>query len=488
MDKARKEAEEYATHLEEELSTSKTSISEAAEELRAREEQAARQEAALDAAGKDGEDLRAKLQAMERELDESRSRAERSKREAEEYATHLEGEVESSKASTAEASESIRSLEEEVASLTTEIEDLRIMIDRNKQEADEYATHLEEQVESSKASVVEAAEELRAREEQALRLEDELAQTSSVLHKLRDELERAFFEVERLTMEKNRIAEEASALKVSLRDLTEAHQKLLEQSALKDDELKGILHEISVHPSTKSSGLQEVILNRQESLSPKGTDGTGHMIQKEKKKALRAARPNLTSAAQSLSMEHNEESENFEPEPKTLPAILRDQMRIKDDVIQNLREKLKEVSTTFDDFKMSAERSRTESADYATHLEEEIEMSKANIAEAVKSMQGLEEEVVKKDTLLSEESRERENYARKLNDLEFICRQRDEKIIDLEREIEKATWSSTKTRKEAEDYATHLEKENEISKVIIFLPRKFLPLLLCFFGCVLIFT
>jgi chromosome segregation ATPase len=172
-------------------------------------------------------------------------------------------------------------------------------------------------------------------------------------------------------------------------------------------------------------------------------------------------------------MEHNKQSENFEPEPKTLTAILRDQMRIKDDVIQNLREKLKEVSTTFDDFKVSAERSRTESADYATHLEEEIEMSKANIAEAVKSMQGLEEEVVKKDALLSEESRERENYARKLNDLEFICRQRDEKIIDLEREIEKANWSSTKTRKEAEDYATHLEKENEISKVIIFLPGSF---------------
>lgn len=209
-------------------------------------------------------------------------------------------------------------------------------------------------------------------------------------------------------------------------------------------------------------------MNQQAPLSPKGSEGSGLIVQKQKTKALRAARPNPTSAARAFSSQHAAGTENVETQVKSLPAILRDQMKAKDDEIDNLRLKLAESMSTFEDFKTSSERSRTESSDYATHLEEEVEISKASIAEAADAMQALEQDIVDKDRLLDAARADTQNSMQKLQDLELLCQERNKQITILKKEIESLTLVSKKAQKEAEEYATHLEEEVEISKVLLF--------------------
>jgi chromosome segregation ATPase len=482
LDRTKQEAGEYATHLEGEVESSKATIAEATQSIQALEEDLGRKEAEI-----------ASLQAA---LDKS-------KQEAGEYATHLEGEVESLQANTIEAArelnvreeqvvqyehslsvlqkdvdmsrvqmdsllqkligneESMKQVREREGQLMAKLDQAQATLEWTKQEAAEYATHLEEEVETSKASIMEAAEELKSREAQAARLEDALALSVSNVEQLQKDFDQVSLEVERLTIDRDSKAAEAIALGSSLADLTHAHEKLLQQIARRDDELAVLLKEASGAAHSKGSELQEVVMNRQDQNSPKSPDGAGFIFKKETKKALRAARPNSMSTSLAQSTQQAAEVNEPAAEVKSMTSILRDQMTKKDQEIITLHEKLEEMHADFEGLKLSAEKARRESEDYATHLEEEIETSKASIAEAAETMQALENDLVAKE--------------KELTALRLLSQEHQESITSLETKLQDVVSSAERAKKEATDYATHLEEEVESSKVQLVFPIRAAP-------------
>ena len=419
MEKTKQEASEYATHLEGEVESVQASMFEAAEELKRREEQAVRFEEQLSSLYKDMDLVRGEKEALEQSLSSKNA--------------------------------SLRELSQRSTDLTAELGAVQATLERTKQEAAEYASHLEQEVETSKASIMEAAEELKAREDQAARLEEELSLAVSNVQRLQKDYDRASLEVENLTIDRDSKMAEATSLGSSLTELTNVHEKLLQQSARRDDELALLLKDVSGLAPSKGAELQEVVMNRQEPDSAKSSEGVGFIVKKENRKALRAARPNPLSTAQAQSIQQAAEVNKTAVEAKSMTSILRDQMSKKDQEITHLQGKLDELQANFESLRLSTEKSRRESEEYATHLEEEVETSKNSIAEAAATMQALENDVITKDTEL---------IAARL-----VCQEHQESITNLETKLQDVMANAEKARKEATEYATHLEEEVETSKV-----------------------
>merc|ERR1719183_2821765 len=108
------------------------------------------------------EGLRVAAVALAAEVSGVRSSAEQSKTESQEYISHLETELQETKASVMEAAEELKAREEQADRLEAML-----------REKEEYISHLETEGQESKTSVMEAAEELKARDERTPARQDE---------------------------------------------------------------------------------------------------------------------------------------------------------------------------------------------------------------------------------------------------------------------------------------------------------------------------
>ena len=195
-----------------------------------------------------------------------------------------------------------------VKSLREANETLRLHAEKNKKEADDYAEHLKAEVEASKASILEAAAELKARDEQ----------------------------VERYQLKHASLSEDASNL-----------QKELEAAIAQS--------------SRDGRALEETVYKHQ-------------VLEEQLKKEKETVHLELSSTQEELAAVR-ENAMNLTGDTTELAAKLMQ----REQSVQDLDSKLQVLTAELDDVGSSAEKSKHQAQQYATHLQGEVESRKVRI-------------------------------------------------------------------------------------------------------------
>ena len=262
-----------------------------------------------------------------------------------------------------------------------------------------------------------------------------------------------------LSAERDGLVADLSLTRLSVEDLTLAHALLKQTVAQNEAELAGLLLS-----SPSRSDVSEAGKDENDPSQPNIPVRPPLFVKKEKTKGLRSARPGLASGARNLPAEITI-AEKPSPEGNHITFLVQEQLRNKDNEICLLSEQLTHLAKELEDMKIVADASRKECSEYATHLEEEVEVCKASIAEAVESMRALEEINTSKDDEIVAAKLKLRDSLKRLEDLEAICRNQEAKIFEITKQLDHSTMISKKSQKEAEEYAAHLEQEVEVSKV-----------------------
>jgi chromosome segregation ATPase len=167
MEQSKQEASKYAKILEGEVESGKAAIEWAEENM-----QLGKHPVTIEWA-EENIQLEEDVKRKEAEIASLQATMEQSKQEASEYATRLEGEVESGKATIAEVTQSMQALEEDVRRKETEIASLQAAMEKSKQEA--------------KATIAEATQSIRALEEDVGRKETEIASLHAAMDRSKQE-------------------------------------------------------------------------------------------------------------------------------------------------------------------------------------------------------------------------------------------------------------------------------------------------------------
>ena len=350
------------------------------------------------------------------------------------HAKDMEKELRSAEVKLAESETMIETLKAAFEQHTEEQKRAQLEVqagmDKGKKEAAEYATHLEKELETARGSIMEAAKELEGREE----------------------------EVRALSAERDGLVADLALARLSSEDLTHAHSLLKQTVAQNEAELAGLLLSSSSRLDVSEAGKDE-----NDPGQPNIPERPPVFVKKEKTKVLRSARPSLASGARNLPAEITI-AEKLSQEG-SITFLVQEQLKNKDHEICTLSEQLRHLEKELEDTKIIADASRRECSDYATHLEEQVEVSKASIAEAVESMRALEESNASKDDEVVAAKLELRDRVKRLEDLEVIYKNQEAKIFEITKQLDHSTMILNKSQKEAEEYAAHLEQEVEVSKV-----------------------
>jgi len=386
LDRRKEEARERARQAESEVESSKAVASEALARTQTLEEDVGRKEAEITS-------LQAALS--------------RTRQDASQDASRLEGAVESSKATIAVAMQRIQVLEEDVGQKRGEFASLQAAMDTTKREASKHVTSLEGEVEVLHANMMKVTQELKAREEQAMRDEESLST---------------------LLKDMDHVREDKEALEQSLR--------------AKDESLSG-LHQRVTEVTAELEGVR-AILNRTEQRANEYASRLQEEVDVSKAHIMEAA-------------EQAEELKSRENEVRKLTLRLKqteDRLRVASDQIESSG--------------LAAARSRSEASEHAVAIEK-LQAASAQArslaaAEALEVHSALhEEEMAQLQVALNTISCEKESLERTLHGKDLAVQELRQRIIRLTAELEGVRTTSNKMKQEAAEDAARLREEVERS-------------------------
>ena len=279
----------------------------------------------------------AEIASLQAELDKT-------KQEAGEYATHLEGEVEASKATLAEATQSIQALEQRGVKLTAKLDQVQATLESTKQEAGEYAAQLEEEIENAKASAEEASVELKSRDTVATRLAEELEKAQAKVRTLSVEVEASEQAVEKYR--------------------SEALEHVTAMAKLQQDVFRALDADISIEVSMEESE-QVVLTPKQRSMALRSAPAPPSVNMASQ--SLQS--PIVTSGAPDLS----QVAENIKS--------LKQEIALKSSELQHRDHDLVSLRAELEHSQKSHEKTINESAKYISILEYELETNKSKLAQ-----------------------------------------------------------------------------------------------------------
>ena len=572
-----RESQDYINHLEQQLEEANARILEAASQLQVREQQAERLEATLAAKENDALKLRALLQkvSVERKecvlaseaqslLKEEKAKsheavlAEQAANETQRYISHLEQELEQSKSCVLQAAQELRAGERQAElvesslvesrgraeELEAELGLVRSESDKRHKESQEYISVLEKQLEESKSIIMQAAQELRAWEQQGEKLESSVSEKENMIRELlmrkEAEMESHKNQVDLLTveldskrcleadLEKSRvtIAKAADDIKQlqerldnAMKEASDLSMQLEESKSMKSKEQ----FEAHDHAVVMESQLQaaedrvnEVTANLERIDLKVEALKVDEQIRNRQTKEIREynnlleiqleeSRREIVNTAEELSQLEKQavtlETQLLEKDDciKTLQAqiehITDDMVRVtskskssileaagelkareeqakgleeelgaREASMKELRERVEALTVELGEVRSRAEQSAVESREYTSHLEQEVEESKASVLEAAGELKAREEQAKG----LEEELGAREAS---MKELEAVLAERDGSIRGLQERLEVVTTemeslkaSAEKARSESTEYQSFLEAESETAK------------------------
>jgi chromosome segregation ATPase len=329
--------------------------------------------------------------------------------------------------------------EKKVLAMTKEIEAMRERAEKARDEATEYQSYLEQELETAKADVLDAANSLQELQDKYDWIEQEHQTLQNQNDELAGEKRLAVEELQSKLMEleekaSERLQDLATELGKAIENAAKSKQEAAEYSSFLEADLekcKGDIVQAASDMERLEQELKDVSRDRDEKA--------------EEIAKLQSSVEDLTKQVTSAKAAGRESAEYSSFLEADLEKSKGDIMQAAGDM-ERLEQELKDVSRDRDEkaaeiVKLQA--AGRESAEYSSFLEADLEKCKGDIMQAAGDMERLEQE-------LKDVSRDRDEKA--------------EEIAKLESSVEDLKASAEKRQKEQEDYASFLEQEVETSK------------------------
>ena len=392
--------------LEGEVASSKAAAAEAMAQIQALEEDARRKEReiiSLQAADEHARKLKDEEVAAQAEfLKAAAALEERSTRHQEEMA-QLQVDVDTVRAEKMDLEKAlhgkeqcVQELNQRIIELTAELEGVQVACSKTKEEAADYAARWREEVGKSKASIAEAAEQLKARDNEAANLEHHLeclehqldvAETQlQGMHALKEELQHS-----RQTLREVSAKAEASEM------AAERHRSEAAGLAAAMDDLQHEMHRLLVTDSaadhaaeTPVSTVQRQGRRKTLSSAPPLQTLASAVASENQTTASAQNLSKIASAKQTLKHHLEQKDKEYQSKEEARIAEATESMRVLEEDVGRKEAEIASLTA-------GMEKAKQEASEYAKHLEGEVESGKATIAEATESMRVLEEDVGRKE-------------------------------------------------------------------------------------------
>ena len=443
-EKARNEATEYQSYLEQELETAKADVLDAANTLQelqdkydwieqehqtlqnqvdelSEEKRLAVEELKTKLTEMEAESAR-RVQKLTAELSTANSNAAKSKEEATEYSSFLEADLEKSKANIVQAATDMQGLEQElkavtvdrdekaaeIAKLQASVEDLTNQVSKTQtagKESAEYSSFLEADLEKSKADIMQALGDMQGLEQELKAVtvdRDEKAAEIAKLQASVDDMKASFEKQQKeqeeyasfLEQEVETSKEDVMQAVHSLEELQgkldfvseEAEndiQRHQEEIAEKDEQIESLRQKLA---SSAEAAQQEKIMHAvengcHEKDAPNSMEQVP-LLKAERVKALRAAAPPQPPAA----IAHDSAAQKEQAEYTTfLESELQEAQNNLTEaqaILQRYQSEIAQKDAEMDAAKQSMLAKEKEQAEYTTFLESELQEAQNNLTEA----------------------------------------------------------------------------------------------------------
>ena len=455
------ETQRYVSHLEQELEQSKSCVQQAAQELQASEHQAELVESSL-------AESRGRAEKLEAELGLVRSESDKRHKESQEYIIVLEKQLEESKSTIMQAAQELRAWEQQGEKLESSVSEKENMIrellmlkeaqmESHKNQVDLLTVELdgkrclEAELEKSRLTIAEATDDIKQLQErldnamkEAADLSMQLEESKSMKSKkqfeahdhavvMESQLEAAEDKVNEVTANFERIDLKVEALKIDAQIRTQQTKELREYNSLLEMQLEESRREI-VNTAQELSQLEQQavkletqLLKKDESIKTLQAQITH--ITEEMNQVTSESKLSILEAAGELKA-REEQAKGLEEELGAREASMKE-----------LRERVEALTVELGEVRSRAEQSAVESREYTRHLEQEVEESKASILEAAGELKAREEQAMQFQTEITAIKSSLESCRQELVDSKESFRQKNNDLLELEFQLS-SLWRS----------------------------------------------
>ena len=455
------ETQRYVSHLEQELEQSKSCVQQAAQELQASEHQAELVESSL-------AESRGRAEKLEAELGLVRSESDKRHKESQEYIIVLEKQLEESKSTIMQAAQELRAWEQQGEKLESSVSEKENMIrellmlkeaqmESHKNQVDLLTVELdgkrclEAELEKSRLTIAEATDDIKQLQErldnamkEAADLSMQLEESKSMKSKkqfeahdhavvMESQLEAAEDKVNEVTANFERIDLKVEALKIDAQIRTQQTKELREYNSLLEMQLEESRREI-VNTAQELSQLEKQAVTLETQLLEK--DESIKTLQAQIKH-ITEEMDQVTSESKLSILEAAGELKAREEQAKGLE----EELGAREASMKELRERVEALTVELGEVRSRAEQSAVESREYTSHLEQEVEESKASILEAAGELKAREEQAMQFQTEITAIKSSLESCRQELVDSKESFRQKNNDLLELEFQLS-SLWRS----------------------------------------------
>ena len=455
------ETQRYVSHLEQELEQSKSCVQQAAQELQASEHQAELVESSL-------AESRGRAEKLEAELGLVRSESDKRHKESQEYIIVLEKQLEESKSTIMQAAQELRAWEQQGEKLESSVSEKENMIrellmlkeaqmESHKNQVDLLTVELdgkrclEAELEKSRLTIAEATDDIKQLQErldnamkEAADLSMQLEESKSMKSKkqfeahdhavvMESQLEAAEDKVNEVTANFERIDLKVEALKIDAQIRTQQTKELREYNSLLEMQLEESRREI-VNTAQELSQLEQQAVKLETQLLKK--DESIKTLQAQIKH-ITEEMDQVTSESKLSILEAAGELKAREEQAKGLE----EELGAREASMKELRERVEALTVELGEVRSRAEQSAVESREYTSHLEQEVEESKASILEAAGELKAREEQAMQFQTEITAIKSSLESCRQELVDSKESFRQKNNDLLELEFQLS-SLWRS----------------------------------------------